>query len=113
MVASHKQLAAGAPKISQYFSTGWQPADAERQPLPTAITLPALYAALLEPLADVEVRPGEGMSEVADRLKAVGKLEREIKTLERKLRTEKQFNRKVEINAEVRDLQTQLDELTA
>ncbi|MFB9620453.1 DUF4391 domain-containing protein [Brooklawnia cerclae] len=110
MVAAHKQLGAGAPKISQYFSTGWQPADTERQPLPTAITLPALYAALLEPLADVEVRPGEGMSEVADRLKTVGKLEREIKTLERKLRTEKQFNRKVELRRTLKTKQAQLEQ---
>ncbi len=41
MVAAHKQLGAGAPKISQYFRTAWQPADTERQPLPIAITLPA------------------------------------------------------------------------
>jgi len=110
MVAAHKQLSVGAPKISQYFSTGWQPADTERRPLPTAITLPALYAALLEPLANVEVRPGEGMSEVADRLKTVGKLEREIKTLERKLRTEKQFNRKVELRRTLKAKQAQLEQ---
>lgn len=110
MVAAHKQLGIGAPKISQYFSTAWQPADTERQPLPTAITLPALYAALLEPLTNVEVRPGEGMSEVADRLKAVGKLEREIKTLERKLRTEKQFNRKVELRRTLKTKQAQLEQ---
>jgi hypothetical protein len=110
MVAAHKQLGAGVPKISQYFSTWWQPADTERQPLPTAITLPVLYAALLEPLADVEVRPSEGMSEVADRLTAVGKLKREIKTLERKLRTEKQFNRKVELRRTLKTKQAQLEQ---
>ena len=110
MVAAHKQLGAGVPKISQYFSTAWQTADTERQPLPTAITLPVLYAALLEPLADVEVRPGEGMSEVADRLKIVGKLEREITTLERKLRTERQFNRKVELRRTLKTKQAQLEQ---
>lgn len=110
MVAAHKQLGAGAPKISQYFTTGWQPADTERQPLPTAITLAALYAALLEPLTNVEVRAGEGMSEVADRLKTVGKLEREIKSLERKLRTEKQFNRKVELRRTLKTKQAQLEQ---
>ncbi|WIY82946.1 DUF4391 domain-containing protein [Propionimicrobium sp. PCR01-08-3] len=110
MVAAHKQLGAGAPKISQYLTTGWQPADTERQLLPTAITLSALYAALLEPLTDVDIRPGEGMSEVADRLKNVGKLEREIKTLERKLRTEKQFNRKIELRRILKTKQAQLEQ---
>lgn len=112
MVAAHKQLGAGAPRISQYFSTSWQPADTERQPLPTAITLPTLYAALLEPLTNVEVRPGEGMSDVADRLKAVGKLEREIKALERKLRSEKQFNRKIELRRTLKTKQAQLTALS-
>lgn len=114
MVAAHKQLStvaqrgAAAPKVSQYFTTSWLPDYAERQPLPTAITLPVLYAALLEPLTNVEVRPGEGMSEVADRLMTVGKLEREIATLERKLRTEKQLNRKIEIRRKLRNRQSAL-----
>ena len=83
MVAAHKQLGTGAPKLSGYYSTGWQPADTTRQPLPTAITLPALYTALLRPMTPLTARPGEEMSEVADRLAAVRKLEREIATLER------------------------------
>ncbi|MGP5578247.1 DUF4391 domain-containing protein [Corynebacterium flavescens] len=110
MVAAHKQIGAGAPKISQYFSTSWQPADSERQPLPTAITLPALYAALLEPLTGIESRPGEVVLELAHRLKTISKLEREIKTLERKLRTEKQFNRKVELRRSLKTKQAQLEQ---
>lgn len=114
MVAAHKQLSAAAqrgtsaPKISQYFTTGWMPEAAERQLLPTAISLPALYAALLEPLTGVRASSGEDMWEVADRLKAVGKLEREIASLERKLRTEKQLKRKVEIRRELKNRQSAL-----
>ena len=110
MVAAHKQIGAGAPKISQYFSTSWQHADTERQPLPTAITLPALYAALLEPLTEIEVQTGESMAVVADRLKTVGKLEREIKALERKLNNEKQFNRKIELRRTLKTKQAQLEQ---
>lgn len=33
MVAAHKQLGTGAPKISQYFTTGWQPAHTDRHHL--------------------------------------------------------------------------------
>ena len=110
MVAAHKQIGTGVPKISQYFSTGWQPADTERQPLPTAITLPALYTALLEPLTKIETRPGESMSKVADRVKTVSKLEREIKALERKLNNEKQFNRKIELRRTLKTKQAQLEQ---
>ena len=111
MVAAHKQLVSGTPKLSAYYSTGWQPADTGRQPLPTAITLPVLYTALLEPLTPVTVRPGEDMSEVAGRLHAAGKLEREIAALERKLRTEPQFNRKVELRRILKTKQAELDSL--
>ncbi|MGX4710482.1 DUF4391 domain-containing protein [Rhodococcus ruber] len=111
MVAAHKQLGPGAPKIGAYYSTDWQPArsERERQPLSTAITLPALYTALLAPLTPVAARPGEDVAEVAARLETVRKLEREIAVLERKLRTEPQFNRKVELR---RALKTKQAELT-
>lgn len=107
-VAAHKQLGTGAPKLSAYYSTGWQPGDTSRQDLPTAITLPALYAVLLQPLTPITARPGEEMSDVADRLAAVGKLEREATTLKRKLRTELQLNRKIELRRELKERQAAL-----
>lgn len=109
-VAAHKQLGTGAPKLSAYYSTGWQPGDAERQSLPTAITLPALYAMLLQPLTPITARPGEEMSDVADRLAAVRRLEREVASLERKLRTEPQLNRKVELRRTLKTKQHELEQ---
>ena len=97
MVAAHKIVRSAAPQPSAYFSTGWMPADTCRTAMPIAITLPALYSALVTPLTTITSRPGEDPSEVAARLDAVRKLEREISTLERKLRTEPQLNRKVEL----------------
>lgn len=108
MVAAHKQLSSGAPKLSAYFSTAWQSDEIERQPIPTSTTLPALYAALLDPLAPVTTRPGEDMSEVASRLEKVRKLEREIVSLERKLRTEPQLNRKIELRRALKTKQADL-----
>lgn len=109
-VAAHKQLGAGTPKISAYYSTGWQPGDTSRQAMPTAITLPALYAALLQPLTPITARPGEEMSDVADRLATVRKLEREVASLERKLRTEPQLNRKVELRRTLKTKQHELEQ---
>ncbi|MGV1005323.1 MAG: DUF4391 domain-containing protein [Candidatus Nanopelagicales bacterium] len=109
-VAAHKQLGTGAPKLSDYYSTGWQRGDTGRQALPTAITLPALYAALLQPLTPITARPGEDMSDVADRLSAVRKLEREVASLERKLRTEPQLNRKVELRRTLKTKQRELEQ---
>lgn len=110
IAAAHKQLVAGTPKLSAYYSTGWQPEDTTRQALPTAIALPALYAALLQPLTPITARPGEEMSDVADRLATVRKLEREVASLERKLRTEPQLNRKVELRRTLKTKQHELEQ---
>ena len=48
------------------------------------------------------------MSEVAARLDKVRKLEREIASLERKLRTEPQLNRKIELRRALRTRQAEL-----
>ncbi|MEZ5309475.1 MAG: DUF4391 domain-containing protein [Microthrixaceae bacterium] len=108
MVAAHKQLGVGSPKISAYYSTSWQPAGTTRHALPTVITLPALYAALLQPLTPIAARQGEEMSQVADRLAAVRRLEREVAALERKLRSEPQLNRKVELRRMLKSKQHEL-----
>lgn len=107
--AAHKQLGSGAPKLSGYYSTGWQLADAERKPLPTSISLPALYTALLNQLMPVITRPGEDMSEVTARLQSARKLEREVAALERKLRTEPQLNRRIELRRTLKTKQAELD----
>ncbi|AGP31778.1 DUF4391 domain-containing protein [Corynebacterium terpenotabidum] len=109
MVAAHKKLGSGAPTLSGYFSTGWMPSEAERSPLPAAVSLEALYEALLEPLTRVTVRAEDSVAEVSDRLNQVGKLEREVAALERKIRTEKQFNRKVELRRNLKIKQQELE----
>lgn len=110
MVAAHKQLGAGAPKLSAYYSTVWQPTDTERHPLPIAITLPSLHTALLDPLTPISTRPGERMSDVAARLQNVQKLERDITALERKLRTEPQLNRKIQLRRTLNSKQSELEQ---
>jgi hypothetical protein len=87
MAAAQKTLDGKTPRITTYFTTGWQPADAPRQPLPTALDLPSLYEALLASLLPVAARVGETVSDATDRLDRARKLKREIATLEKKLRT--------------------------
>lgn len=110
MTASHKQVGSGTPKLGAYYTTDWQSEDAERQTLPTAISLPSLYTALLAPLTPVSARPGEEVSDVAARLQAVRKLERDVASLERKLRTEPQLNRKVELRRALKTKQSELEQ---
>lgn len=113
MVAAHKQLGTGAPKLGPYFSTSWQPAPSDRTPLPAAIDLTTMYTALLQPLTPVASRAGENVGEIVSRLTTVQSLEREITALERKLRNEPQLNRKVELRRNLKIKQLMLVELTS
>ena len=108
MIAAHKAPSIGTAKLGSYHSTEWFQHDAERQPLPTAIDLPALYARLIESLTSLTARPGEDATEIAARLESIRKLEREVAALERKLRSEPQLNRKVEIRRTLKSKQAAL-----
>lgn len=110
MVAAHKPRGTGASKRPAYYSTRWMPTDAGRVPLPTAISLAALYSALLAPLTPIETRPGEEMSDVGVRLEAVRQLQREILALERKIRLEPQLNRKIDLRRTLKAKQAELEE---
>lgn len=114
MVAAHKQIGAGAPKVGPYLSTAWGPASGERAiALPTAIDLTTLYAALLQPLTPVAARAGEGVSEVVARLTTLRALERDIAALKRKIRNEPQLNRKVNLRRTLKTKQATLVELSS
>lgn len=111
MTAAHKQLSKGAPKLSAYFTTHWFSADARRRALPTAITLPNLYVALVDSLTPLTARPGEDAGDVSARLTAVSRLTREVSALERKLRNEPQLNRRFELRRSVLAKQAELKDL--
>lgn len=112
MVAAHKQVGGPAPRFSSYFTTDWLPVDTPRVPLPTALDLPGLYGALLAPLMPVARIPGEPIADTAARVDELRKVEREVAALERRLRNELQFNRKVQIRRQLRDRTVALIGLT-
>lgn len=110
MTAAHKPVGSPAPRPSAYYSTDWVRGDTPRVPLPTAITMAALYSALIDPLTPLEPRPGESPAIISERLDAVRRLEREIGALERKLRSEPQLNRKLDLRRELKAKHAELDQ---
>lgn len=98
------RLAAAPTKdrAATFVSTPWMPTAADRTPLPPALDLSGLHAALLTPLLPYAVRPGESLTESAARATEVRRLEREVAVLERRIRNEGQFNRRAEINRTLR-----------
>lgn len=103
---------AGDWAISEYFATDWLPADTERAAMPMALHLGSLYEQLLQRLVPLAQRPLEPLGEFVTRVCKVRSLQGEAAKMASKLEIEKQFNRKVEINAQLRQLQSQVEALS-
>lgn len=116
MVAAFKRPSeADANKwvIDGYFAGVWLAADAERQPLPVALDLYGLYEQLLRSVLPKPARLGESLPEQLQRLTQLRRLQGEQCKLEARLHREIQLNRKVELNAQLRALNTQIDQMSA
>lgn len=113
VAAARKEPGARGPKLSGYFKGDWFPADAKRSALPPAIDLAGLYAQVLTALLPIQLRPGEELSGAIERMARIRKLEREIAALDRAVRTEPQFNRKVGLRRDLRTRQAEWNTLTS
>lgn len=97
---------------SGHFSSGWLPATTPRAPLPVALDLAGLYQQLLRPLIPLPARAGEALAaHVARAVQAQAK-QREVDQAAARLAREPQFNRKVEANAVLRQLRSELADLS-
>ena len=97
--------------LSDYFATGWLPSDIERAAMPLALDLGGLYEQVLHRLIPTPARKQESLADLVARVELVAAKQREVEKTAGKLAKEKQFNRKVEINAELRKLKTELERL--
>jgi hypothetical protein len=98
--------------LSDYFSTDWFPASAPRTTMPMALDLGGLYAQLLQRLLPLSARAQESLAELVARVEQVSTKRREVEKAESRLAKEKQFNRKVDINATLRQLKIELEQMT-
>ncbi|MCW5715744.1 MAG: DUF4391 domain-containing protein [Bauldia sp.] len=101
--------------VSAYFATDWTPDDGQRRPLPLALNLGGLYDALLtalmtEPTVDAE-QTGEDIQTRVARMEALRAKTREVDRIKARLAREKQFNKRVAINAELRAARQELERL--
>ncbi len=97
--------------VSDYFATQWLPASSQRAELPLALDLASLYEQALHRLIPLPARPQESLAALTARFALVVAKRREVEKTQARLANEKQFNRKVEINAELRKLKTELEGL--
>jgi hypothetical protein len=112
-VSAAGESIAGPPVVEAYFEMPWQSSTAPRLPLPVAVDLGGLYEQMLRqhmlasPLG-LHSRAGESLAQTVARGVQIRALRRECQRSETMLRKEIQFNRKVEINRELRRSQEEL-----
>lgn len=98
--------------LSDYFATDWLPGDCERTAMPVALHLGGLYEQLLHRLIPLSPRPQETLAALVARVEQAQAKQRELDKTTARMAKEKQFNRKVEINATVRQLKSELESLS-
>jgi hypothetical protein len=98
--------------LGDYFGTPWHDAPHAREALPVALDLGGLYEQLLRALVNQPARRGETLKDHLARLGELRSLRLEYKKMEQRLQRERQFNRKVELNAQLKSLKKTMDALT-
>jgi hypothetical protein len=97
--------------VSEYFATDWTPDDAPRRPLPVALNLGGLYDAILTAMMPVSKAVDEDIQTRVARMEAIRAKTREVDRIKARLAREKQFNKRVAINAELRVARQELERL--
>ena len=99
--------------VSNYFWSGWLPTTTQRKDLPTAIDMSSFYEKLIRAIVPIKAREEERAREQIERIDLAETKQKEIARLQSKLKREKQFNRKVELNKQLKNLRCELKELLA
>lgn len=97
--------------VDSYFSSPWLDANSERSALPVALDMAGLYEQMLRRLMPYPARTGETLKDQVERLTQHRSKQNEYIKLEARLHKEKQFNRKVEMNTQLRTLKTDIETL--
>lgn len=115
-IAAYKRpsdVASGQWVVGDYHAAPWQK-DGDALPgLPVALDLQGLYEQLLRQHFAVPARAGEPLRDQLDRLSLLSAKQAAAAKLESRLAQEQQFNRKVEINAQLRTIRSELHRLAS
>ena len=108
----YKEAAASgsnAFKVSRYYHTDWVPEDELRFRV-DGLNMDAVYESLVRQIAGgaLQADSGESLQASVERDETRRQLEKQIAALESKMRKEKQLNRRMEINEELKRLRKEI-----
>ena len=110
----YKEAAASgsiAFKVNRYYHTDWMPED-ELQLRIDGLNMDTVYESLVRQIAGdkLQTESGESLKESVERDEKKKQLEKQIAALESKMRKEKQLNRRMEMNAEMKKLKEMIQQ---
>ncbi|MFD1954594.1 DUF4391 domain-containing protein [Paenibacillus thailandensis] len=97
--------------VRSYHETGWQPVESIKLDILQGLDLKAVYENIIRQLLPIKVKPEIELTAVLERQAQIDKLTQECQRLESKIRVEKQFNKKVELNMELQRKRKVLNQL--
>ncbi len=98
--------------VSEYFASDWEAEDNLRQVLPAVLNLGALYDRILSALIPAAAGIDESIAQRVERMEMIRVKQREIERITARMNREKQFNKRIAINAELRAAQRDLEQTT-
>lgn len=111
-VIGYKEESGGntAFKVNRYYSTEWMDEDALPLKL-EGLSMDSVYENFVRQIAGdkLQTDSGESLKESVERDEKKKQLEKQISVLENKMRREKQLNRRMEMNAEMKRLRKEID----
>jgi hypothetical protein len=115
LIAAYKRLSevdSARWVTGAYFYSTWVASASDKKAMPIALNMGGLYSQMIRTLMMVSPRSGESLKSQAERLELLRMKNLELKKLKFKLEKEKQFNRKVVINSQIKELKNLINSLT-
>lgn len=103
-------------KVTAYYHTDWMPKEQLSLQM-TGATTDAIYESYIRQIAGDALRSSGNddkltLGQIVANAQQREKLQRQIDALQKKVDREKQFNRRIELNAELKELRKQLEDIT-
>lgn len=98
--------------INGYYESNWEPIDRVPKNLINGLNLQAVYENIVRSLMCTSNDNNDDLETAVERQNEIEKLKRECIKLEAKIRNEKQFDRKVDLNLELQKKKKELNKFT-
>jgi hypothetical protein len=85
--------------------------DTEKIELPVVLNMGALCQVFLKGLSPLSFRKGESLDSLVSRVDQLRVKEREVVKLANRIKKEKQFNRRVELNRMLNEIRAEIEDL--